>query len=113
MARSIHLGKRKDEKRSQQENKITIYDVASEAGVSYGTVSRVINNRDHVSTEKREQVLRAMTKLGFVVNTQARSLAGGPSHVVGLLVNYFGTPYVVEIMRGIDKALQAHQYDLV
>lgn len=107
------MGKREDEKSARQANEITIIDVANEAGVSYATVSRVINNKDHVSADKRERVLRAMAKLGYVVNTQARSLAGGSSYVVGLLVNYVSSGYVVEIMRGIDAALQANQYDLV
>src|SRR5579884_3771846 len=113
MARKTILGKYKDEKMTRPTSEITIFDVANEAGVSYATVSRVINNKDHVSAEKRERVLRAMAKLGYVVNTQARSLAGGASHVVGLLVNYVSSDYVVEILRGIDRALQAHQYDLV
>ncbi len=107
------MRKRASEKSSQQFHKITIYDVADEAGVSDATVSRVINNKDHVSPDKRDRVLRAMAKLGYVVNTQARSLAGGPSRVVGLLVNYLSSGYVVEILRGIDAALQANQYDLV
>ena len=97
----------------QRGHEITIIDVADAAGVSYATVSRVINNKEHVSPEKRERVLRAMTQLGYVANTQARSLAGGSSHVVGLMVHYLSSAYVVEIMRGIDKALQANQYDLV
>lgn len=101
------------ENNSQQVHEVTIVDVADEAGVSYATVSRVINNKDHVSPEKRERVLRAMAQLGYVVNIQARSLAGGSSHIVGLLVNYLNSSYVVEIMRGIDAALQSRQYDLV
>ena len=60
-------------------DEVTIFDVAREAGVSYATVSRVINNKDHVKPEKREAVLRAMTKLGYVANKHARSLAGGRS----------------------------------
>lgn len=111
--RSRTLGKQGDERSVRQSGEITIFDVADEAGVSYATVSRVINNKEHVSSEKRERVMRAMAKLGYVVNTQARSLAGGSSHVVGLLVNYLMSDYVVEIMRGIDTALQANQYDLV
>lgn len=92
---------------------ITIVDVADEAGVSYATVSRVINNKDHVSQEKRERVLRAMAQLGYVVNMQARSLAGGESRVVGLLVDYLSSSYIDEIIRGIDMALDAENYDLM
>jgi LacI family transcriptional regulator len=92
---------------------VTIVDVADEAGVSYATVSRVINNKDHVSLEKRERVLRAMAQLGYVANVQARSLAGGESRVVGLLVDYLSSSYMDEIIRGIDGALDAENYDLM
>jgi LacI family transcriptional regulator len=92
---------------------VTIFDVADEAGVSYSTVSRVINNKDHVSPEKRERVLRAMAQLGYVANEQARSLAGGASRVVGLLVDSLITSYMDEIIRGIDEALDAENYDLM
>ncbi len=107
------MQKKEAEGESQPARGVTIVDVAAVAGVSYATVSRVINNKDHVSPEKRERVLRAMAQLGYVVNVQARSLAGGASRVVGLLVNYLSSGYTVEIIRGIDAALQANQYDLL
>ncbi|GCF07553.1 LacI family DNA-binding transcriptional regulator [Dictyobacter arantiisoli] len=107
------MRKKSDGDRSTSLHDVTIVDVADEAGVSYATVSRVINNKDHVSPEKRERVLRAMAQLGYVANLQARSLAGGSSHVVGLLVNYLSSSYTIEIMRGIDEVLQTHHYDLV
>ena len=91
----------------------TIVDVAREAGVSYSTVSRVINNNAHVLPETREKVLNAMMRLGYVVNQQARSLRGGRSQVIGLLVPDVGNNYVGEIIRGIDAELAAHQYDLM
>lgn len=101
------------DRESQTAREITIVDVADEAGVSYATVSRVINNKDHVSPEKRERVLRAMAQLGYVANMQARSLAGGESRVVGLLVDYLSSSYMDEIIRGIDEALDAENYDLM
>src|SRR5579863_624872 len=98
---------------NQRSRDVTIFDVADEAGVSYATVSRVINNKDHVSQEKRERVLRAMAQLGYVVNEQARSLAGGTSRVVGLLVDYLSTSYMDEVIRGIDETLDTEDYDLM
>jgi LacI family transcriptional regulator len=92
---------------------VTIFDVAREAGVSYATVSRVINNKDHVRPDKRERVLRAMTRLGYVVNQQARSLAGGKSQVVGLLVPGVDSGYIGEIIRGVDEELTNASYDLM
>lgn len=93
--------------------KVTIVDVAAEAGVSFGTVSRVINNDVHVKEETRARVLEAMRKLGFVANRQARSLAGGKSNSIGLLVPDLGTGYIGELIRGIDAELSLSGFDLI
>lgn len=98
---------------SSKNRNITIIDVAREAGVSYTTVSRVINGKDHIKPDKRERVLRAMDRLGYVANQHARSLAGGRSQVIGLLVPDLGSSYIAEIVRGIDQALQPVNYDVV
>jgi LacI family transcriptional regulator len=55
----------------------------------------------------------AMTRLGYVVDQRARSLAGGRSQVIGLLVPDAGTSYIGEVIRGIDAELVAAQYDLI
>ena len=98
---------------SRSSGNVTIIDVAQEAGVSYATVSRVLNNDSHVKPDTRERVIRSITRLGYTVNQQARMLAGGHSHVIGLLVPDLGTGYIGEIIRGIDEALAAAQYDLM
>ncbi|MEO8286627.1 MAG: LacI family DNA-binding transcriptional regulator [Chloroflexota bacterium] len=97
----------------QSKNAVTIFDVAREAGVSYGTVSRVLNNRDHVKPETRVAVMQVVDRLGFVANQQARSLAGGRSQVIGLLLHGLSTGYTDEILRGIDAELEAANYDLM
>jgi LacI family transcriptional regulator len=94
-------------------SKITIIDVAAKAGVSFGTVSRVINNDIHVKAETRERVLDAMQRLGFVANRQARSLAGGKTNTIGVLVPDLGTGYIGEIIRGIDAELSLKELDLI
>jgi LacI family transcriptional regulator len=93
--------------------KVTIKDVAAASGTSFGTVSRVINDDIHVKDETRSRVLQAMKELGYVVNQQARSLAGGKSNVIGVLVPDLGTGYIGEIIRGIDAELGLAQYDLM
>jgi len=98
---------------SRRPEKITIVEVAAEAGVSFGTVSRVINNDVHVKAETRESVLNAMRKLGYVANRQARGLAGGKSNLIGVLVPDLGTGYIGEIIRGIDAELGGSGLDLI
>jgi LacI family transcriptional regulator len=92
---------------------VTIMDVAREAGVSYATVSRVVNNKNSIVREKRVRVLAAMQRLGYLPNLQARKLAGGRSQVVGLVLHDVWTSYAFEILRGIDAELAAAQYDLM
>jgi len=94
-------------------SKITIIDVAAEAGVSFGTVSRVINNDVHVKQETRERIIKTMQQLGFVANRQARSLAGGTSNSIGVLVPDLSTAYIEEIIRGIDAELSLSDLDLI
>lgn len=64
---------------------ITLYDVARLAGVSYQTVSRVINDAEHVSTRTREKVQQAMAELHYVPNRGAQQLAGKRTHTLGLI----------------------------
>ncbi|NMB89204.1 MAG: LacI family transcriptional regulator, partial [Chloroflexi bacterium] len=98
---------------AKRPNKVTIVDVATEAGVSFGTVSRVLNQDAHVKSETRQRVLETIHRLGYVANHQARSLASGVSKVVGVLVPDLGTGYIGEIMRGIDVELGISGHDLV
>jgi len=99
--------------KKRSNSKVTIVDVASHAGVSFGTVSRVINNDIHVRKETRERVLTTMERLGFVANRQARSLAGGKSNTIGVLVPDLGTGYIGELIRGIDAELSLSGLDLI
>lgn len=98
-------------KRSSKQ--VTIHDVAAAAAISYGTVSRVINDAPHVKPETRQRVREAMDRLGYVVDRRASSLAGGRSHVLAVLVPDLGTGYIGEIIRGIDAEVGMAQYDLL
>jgi LacI family transcriptional regulator len=98
---------------NNQTSKVTIVDVAAQARVSYATVSRVINNDVHVKQETRDRVLKTMQRLGYVANRQARSLAGGKTNSIGVLVPDLGTGYIGEIIRGIDAELGLKDLDLI
>ncbi len=95
------------------QHNVTIIDVAKEAGVSFATVSRVLNDGANVKPEKRERVQRAIKRLGYTTNLQARSLRGGRSHLIGLLVRDLGTAYIGEIIRGVDLELAENKYDMM
>lgn len=93
--------------------KVTIVEVAERAGVSLGTVSRVLNNDIHVAPETRERVSAVVRELGYVANRQARGLKGSKTNTIGILVPDLGTGYIGEIMHGVDAELALHQLDLM
>jgi LacI family transcriptional regulator len=87
----------------------TIRDVASAAGVSIATVSRVLNGRPDVATDTRETVLRAVKDLGFTTNRSARSLSGARTFTVGVRVPLIDE-YFSGILGGAADAL--HEQDI-
>lgn len=80
---------------------VRLTDVASRAGVSLATVSRSLTGTPGVSEAVAERVRAVAADMGYVVNQHARSLAGGGSTAVGLLVSNIGDPYFSEIARGV------------
>lgn len=91
----------------------TLRMVADASGVSTTTASRVINNSPLVSAAKREAVLAAAARLGFVPNTIAKALADGHSRMVGLIAQHFESPFYALTLRGIEETLTRAGYGLV
>lgn len=90
-------------------HRVTIKDVAREAGVSAQTVSRAINDKGEISPLTRERVLRIADRLGYRPNSVARSLATRRTQNIGLVVPDVANPFFAGIARGIEDA--AHQSD--
>jgi DNA-binding LacI/PurR family transcriptional regulator len=85
-------------------------DVARVAGVSHQTVSRVINDADHVRPETRERVLRAMVELDYRPNPVARALVTGRSRTLGV-VSFDTTLYgPASTLFGIERAAHTEGY---
>lgn len=66
----------------QKKGAVTIKHVAAEAGVSFQTVSRVINDGPNVTPAMRERVMNAVNKLGYVPSLAARRLGGSRSYLM-------------------------------
>ncbi|MBZ0291433.1 MAG: LacI family transcriptional regulator [Anaerolineae bacterium] len=97
----------------EKKHSVTLMDVARASGVSGATVSRVLSGYEFVKESTRRRVLETVEQLGYVANLQARSLAGGRSQVIGLLVPNLGNSYVGTISRGVDHELIRANYDLM
>ncbi|MDT0542315.1 MULTISPECIES: LacI family DNA-binding transcriptional regulator [Streptomyces] len=87
-----------------------IRDVATAAGVSYQTVSRVINNHPSVKPSTRERVLAAIEELGFRRSATALALASGRARSVTVLTadtTHYG---YAATLQGIEEAARASSY---
>jgi DNA-binding LacI/PurR family transcriptional regulator len=89
-----------------------IVDVAALAGVSYQTVSRVINDQPGVRDSTRERVLAAMRELGYRPSAAARSLASGRSRTIGIVT--IGTDLYgpATTLRGVEAAVRDAGYSV-
>ena len=85
----------------------SIKDVAALAGVSPATVSRVMNGTANVDPEKKERVLHAIQKVGFVPNEAARTLFRKSAKIIGLIVPSIRNPYFTELAAHIDAMATA------
>jgi DNA-binding LacI/PurR family transcriptional regulator len=92
---------------------VTIRDVARQAGVSPGTVSRAINNSPLVNKETRERILQVVRELNYVPNLAARRLSVGRTLTIAVIVPFFTRPSVSERLNGVVSALSDSQYDLL
>ncbi|MCQ3930598.1 MAG: LacI family transcriptional regulator [Chloroflexi bacterium] len=86
----------------------TLYDVAREANVSYQTVSRVINDKAHVSEETRERVQKAIKTLGFRPNRAAQIMQTERSDTIEVVLFYSGFNLFLYEMARIVQQLGYH-----
>ncbi|MDD1004238.1 MULTISPECIES: LacI family DNA-binding transcriptional regulator [Pseudomonas] len=91
----------------------TIKDVAALAGISYTTVSHVVNNTRPVSQEVRLKVEAAIKSLDYVPSAVARSLKAKTTATIGLLVPNSLNPYFAELARGIEDYCERNGYCVI
>lgn len=94
-----------DELKKIVSKKPTIQDIAKKAGVSPATVSRVLNDYEHVSAKKRDIVMRAMDELDYRPSFSARHMRTQRSQLIGFLTDEVATtPYAGDIIKGAQDA---------
>jgi LacI family transcriptional regulator len=97
---------------------LTLEDIARFSGFSRSTVSRVINGDDYVKDETRERIQEVIQKHNFQPNLGARSLAGGHTGVLGLVIpaalsTIFTDPYFPQFIRGVSSGCNEQNYSVM
>jgi len=91
---------------------VTMKEVATEAGVSIATVSRVLAGLNGVAEEARNRVLRAVAKLDYHPNRLARGLRLGQRKVIGVIIPDLRNPFFTGVAHGIEGALYSAGYTI-
>lgn len=91
----------------------TIQDVARAAGVSVSTVSRVLNDKDDVAAETEEKVRAVIAEMGYASSLAARSMRSRRTGVIGLIMPELEDSFCIQVLKGINHALVALDYDLI
>jgi LacI family transcriptional regulator len=94
-------------------SKLTIRDVATAAGVSTGTVSRVLNANATVRPDIRRKVQRAIDELGFAPNAVARSMRIRSTHTIGCILREINIPQLAGFVRAAHDVLDEVGFSLV
>jgi LacI family transcriptional regulator len=92
---------------------MSLDEVAKRAQVSAATVSRVLNNVGQVRSSTAARVLKAAEELRYHPNLHARTLAGGKSRTLGMIVSNMENPFFIDIYKGAEQHARAKGFEVV
>ena len=91
----------------------TISDVAREAGVGVGTVSRVLNGGKSVNEKTRRLVEEAISKLAYTPNSSAKRLRQNKSGVIALMIPVLYHPFFSRFAEAAEQEADSHGYSML
>lgn len=94
-------------------DRISVRDVAAAAGVSVGSVSRVLNASGYASQDVKQRVLRAAQELGYEPDFTARHLRTGRSRTIGYLLPNIANPFLAAHLSEVERLTQEAGYSLL
>jgi DNA-binding LacI/PurR family transcriptional regulator len=92
---------------------VTIYDLAREAGVGIGTVSRCLNDHPSVSPHTRERVLGVVKRLNYQPHTHARRLASKRTNTIAAIIPFFTNYFSAQVLQGVQDKASELDIDLI
>lgn len=93
--------------------KITMQDVALEAGVDKATVSRVLKGDHRISEKTRVRVMDAVRALNYRLDKNARNLSTNRSGLIGVVVRDFTFDWFPQFLSGLDRTISKSEYEII
>ncbi len=98
---------------AKYESRVTMNQIAREAGVSLGTVSHVVNGTATVRDPLRQRVLKAVKNLGYEPNELSRGLRLNRTSMIGMIIPDITNPFFPGVVRGVEDVAYKNQFRLV
>jgi LacI family transcriptional regulator len=76
-------------------------------------VSRVLNDKDDIAPDTYDRVKSIIAEMGYASSLAARSMRSSRMNVIGLIMPDAGEPFPIEVMKGVNNAIAALDYDLI
>jgi LacI family transcriptional regulator len=92
---------------------VTIKDISKITGFSPMTVSRVVNDKQHVRRETKDKVISAIEKYGYEPNEIARGLKTRRTKTIGLIIGDIENPYYSRLAKGVIDTAESADYSVV
>jgi LacI family transcriptional regulator, galactose operon repressor len=100
-------------KKRAADGRVTIKDIATEANVSLGTISNVINGQVAVRPATRRRVMEAIRALGYKPSLLARSLRQNRTPMIGMVIPDITNPFFPAVVRGVEDVAFQNSFRLV
>ncbi len=97
---------------ARRKSRVTVHDVAKEAGVSIATVSYTLNDSGSISEEMRKKVRKAAKKLGYRQNRAARAMKIGRSDIIGLVIPNIENPFFATLAQAVLLECQRQNFQV-
>lgn len=94
-------------------HRVTIKDIAREAGVSYATVSRALSEGKPVKENTRQKILEVCSRMGYTPNSVARSMVMGQSHLLGVIIPSIDNPFMSETAYHLERYARERDYSIM
>ena len=95
--------KNKSINKSKNGYRATLQDIARKAGVSVTTVSYIVNGKGSINAETRKRIMEIAASLNYVPNRVAKTLRGGRTNTIGVIINHMHNPFFTEVFRGVER----------
>ena len=94
----------------REKRRIKLTDIAAKTGYTVGTISKALQNKEGISQETREAIMKAAKEIGYIANAQAGGLRSGSSKTIAIIVSDIANPlFSIEIKICVEE-LEKHGY---